>query len=357
MTNDTTKQILDTVKRLKKASVNDVVENLPEKKSRQWVSTLLNRLAEQGKLLRARSGKYVFYALPSNKDLLTKSITKELKNKSLQEDQVFTELKTDAQFLNSQKENIDSILFYAFTEMLNNAIEHSKSKNIEVKAEEIKDKIAFEVIDKGIGVFRNIKFSKKLDSELDAIQELLKGKTTTLPHSHSGEGIFFTSKVADLFILDSYGYRLRVDNIIKDVFVEEIDNTKGTRVRFEIQENSDKHLNEIFEEYQSEPGSFSFDKTKVHIKLYTAGTVYISRSQARRLLNNLNKYKVIVLDFTGIKTIGQAFADEIFRVFTTRHPEIEIQPINMNETVKFMIDRVAKNAQLPLIEGEDRKKA
>jgi len=350
MTTDTSQQILDTIKRLKKASVQDIVSNLPEKKSRQWVSTLLNKLADEGKLSRARLGKHAFYVLPQNKDLLTKRVVKSLENKALQEDRVLEELKRTAPFLRDMEENVDSILFYAFTEMLNNAIEHSKSKTIDVKIEKVDNRIAFEVVDKGIGAFRNIKNKKKLSSELEAIQELLKGKTTTLPHSHTGEGIFFTSKIADIFILDSYGYRLRIDKFVKDIFIEEIDNTTGTRVRFELMENSDKHLNDIFEQYQSKPGSYSFDKTHVYIKLYTAGTIYISRSQARRLLVNLDKFKVVVLNFEGIKTIGQAFADEVFRVFATRHPNIEIKPTNTNDTVSFMIDRAKKNAQLSLVE-------
>ena len=347
---DTSQQILETIGNLKKASVQEIISHLPEAKSRQWISTILNKLSRQGKLSRAKMGKHVFYVLPQNKDLLAKKVVRKLVNNTLAEDKVFADLKKAAPFLTGINENIESILFYAFTEMLNNAIEHSESKTIEVKIEKIENKIAFEVLDKGIGVYKNIKNKNKLNSELDAIGELLKGKTTTLPHSHTGEGIFFTSKIADIFILDSYGYRLRIDKLINDIFVEEIDNTKGTSVRFELNENSDKHLNDVFRLYQSEPGSYSFDKTRVYIKLYTAGTVYISRSQARRLLTNLDKFTVIILDFEGLKTIGQAFADEIFRVFKARHPDIELSPINTNEAVTFMIDRAKKDDQLPLIE-------
>lgn len=345
MTDNTLQQILETIERLKKASVQDVVSNLPEKKSRQWISAILNKLANEGKVIRARSGKHIYYVLPKYKNLLTQKVTKKLQNKSLQEDRVFQELKKKAPFLSGIEENVDSILFYAFTEMLNNAIEHSESKTIDVKMEKYKSKISFEVNDKGIGVFNNIKQKNKLHSELEAIQELLKGKTTTLPHSHTGEGIFFTSKIADVFILDSYGYRLRIDRLINDVFVEEIDNVVGTKVRFELKVGSKKHLSDVFEKFQSEPGSISFDKTLVHIKLYTAGTIYISRSQARRLLTNLDKFKVIVLDFEGIKTIGQAFADEVFRVFTQRHPGIEIRPIKTGKAVSFMIDRAKSEGE------------
>lgn len=69
----------------------------------------------------------------------------------------------------------------------------------------------------------------------------------------------------------------------------------------------------------------------------------ISRSIARRILSNIEKFKVIFLDFNRVKTIGQAFADEIFMVFENKHKKITILPINVNEKVKFMIKRVDKS--------------
>ena len=182
-----------------------------------------------------------------------------------------------------------------------------------------------------------------LKSELEAIQDLLKGKITTQPQSHSGEGIFFTSKAADVFILESFGLRLRIDNLIKDVFVEEIKPAKkGTKVIFRVDCHSKKHLNDIFKAYQTNPQTYDFNKTDIMVKLYTMGTIYISRSQARRVLSGLDKFKTVVLDFDKVPTVGQAFADEIFRVFKLKHPEIKIMPINMNEGVKFMVERVEK---------------
>lgn len=347
MNKDTKDQLITTVSRLKKASVTDVVKNLSQKRSRQWVSTLLNKLVEEGRLVSSKKGKFVYFVLPERLDLIGKRIEKEIANKNINEDLVFNELNTEISFLKDLREEVHNIFQYSFTEMLNNAIEHSQSKTINVLIEKTDDTIIFEIRDSGIGAFRNIMQKKKLSSEIEAIQELLKGKTTTLPHSHSGEGIFFTSKIADIFILDSFEYRMRVDNKIKDVFVEKIKPFNGTRVRFELNIHTKKHLNDIFFEYEAEPGSYAFDKTKVLVKLFKAGTVYISRSQARRLVANLDKFKLIVLDFSEIDTVGQAFADEVFRVFAGNHPEIKIEPINMKETVEFMINRVAK-PQMPL---------
>lgn len=70
------------------------------------------------------------------------------------------------------------------------------------------------------------------------------------------------------------------------------------------------------------------------------GTVYMSRSQACCVLAGFEKFKKIIFDFDRVPSIGQAFADEIFRVFQSRYPHISIEPINMNDAVKFMVGRV-----------------
>ena len=178
------------------------------------------------------------------------------------------------------------------------------------------------------------------------MQDLLKGKTTTAPKAHSGEGIFFTSKVADRFILESFGKKMRVDNIIDDVFFEQQKPSKqGTRVIFSIAKNSKRHLNSIFREFQSSPDSYAFDKTEIRVRLFTMGTIYVSRSQARRILSGLEKFNSIMLDFEHVPTVGQAFADEIFRVFKNKHPKIQIDIENTNEAVRFMVERARNGSK------------
>ena len=65
----------------------------------------------------------------------------------------------------------------------------------------------------------------------------------------------------------------------------------------------------------------------------------VSRSQAKRLLARLDKFEVVILDFEGVSAIGQAFADEIFRVFALKQSSTRIIPINMNEFVQEMVLR------------------
>jgi anti-sigma regulatory factor (Ser/Thr protein kinase)/predicted transcriptional regulator len=319
----------------------DVVERFSI--TRQYAVRLLGELLRNGLLMKVGSTRGAYYVIPGVAEQVDWSMTKKLRNTDLKEHEVLEEIESHSLFARSLTENVRSIFEYAFSEMLNNAIEHSESSNITITVEKTSRHLVFRIRDYGIGVFRNVLQKRGLKSELEAMQDLLKGKTTTQPQAHSGEGIFFTSKIADVFSLESYDYRMKIDNKIHDVFFESMKPVKkGTGVIFELAIDSDKHLSDLFRTYQSDPEEPAFDKTIIKVKLYTMGTIHISRSQARRVLSGLEKFKSIILDFDQVPTVGQAFADEIFRVFVNKHPDIAVIPINMNEAVGFMVNRTGK---------------
>lgn len=340
---DIRNEILTFAQKHRKFNVSDFLRAINNKISRQYASKTISELVGEKKLMRAGQTNRTIYSLPENVIALGNVATIKLRNENLKEHEVLEKISLKAPFILRLKDNIRSIFDYAFSEMLNNAIEHSKSKYIEVEVSKKDRLLTFVVRDFGIGVFRNVMNQRKLASELEAMQDLLKGKITTAPKAHSGEGIFFTSKVASVFTLDSFGYELTTDNLKKDIFFGRTEKvTRGTRVVFSVALNSSKHLIDIFGKFQGGGGDFGFDKTEIQIKLYTSGTVHISRSQARRILSGLEKFKTIILDFDKVPIVGQAFADEIFRVFANKHPEITITPINMNDAVEFMVKRVGK---------------
>ncbi|MCZ6781406.1 MAG: STAS-like domain-containing protein, partial [Nitrospirae bacterium] len=66
--------------------------------------------------------------------------------------------------------------------------------------------------------------------------------------------------------------------------------------------------------------------------------------EARRLLANLETFSEIVLDFRDVKSLGQGFADEVFRVFAGRYPAIAISTENTNPVIDAMIRHVASSA-------------
>ncbi len=178
---------------------------------------------------------------------------------------------------------------------------------------------------------------RRLKNELEAIQDLLKGKQTTAPEEHTGEGIFFTSKLADNLVIQSSTKKLIFDNILKDLFIKNVKNTRGTKINFAISVKSKADLNSVFKKFTA--GAFTFGKTEVSVNLYKMDTDFISRSQARRILSGLDKFGTVLLNFQGVETIGQAFADEVFRVWQKHHQNIMIKYKNANENVEFMIKR------------------
>lgn len=319
--------------------------------SRQYVNLLLHGMVESGELIKIGGTRYAFYVTPdyarAHPELMPARFVKSFKNEGLEEHVVLARIEEAFPSIVKLPEHIRSIFTFAFSEMFNNAIEHSGSVRIGVEISIPKQTLSFVIEDSGVGVFRNVMRQRGLASELEAIQDILKGKVTTMPKSHSGEGIFFTSKSGDLFVLDSYGYQLIVDNTIPDVFIRTVKKQKrGTRVSFQIALDSDRHLQEVFSRYAniSETSDYGFDKTEIRVKLYMIGGVHISRSQARRILAGLEKFKIVVFDFENVPMVGQAFADEIFRVFHRKHPEIRLETENMEAGVKFMVERARNEA-------------
>jgi hypothetical protein len=67
----------------------------------------------------------------------------------------------------------------------------------------------------------------------------------------------------------------------------------------------------------------------------------MARSEARRLLQGIGGSGLVCLDFTGLTMIGQAFADEVFRVFVNAHPNIKLYAVSANPSVTNMIRHVA----------------
>lgn len=258
------------------------------------------------------------------------------KTAGLDESTLYKELCAGLRELSSLPENAERILHYAFTELVNNAIDHSGAEVVEGELRLLDGAIAVEIVDAGVGAFENVRHALGLSSPLDAIGEISKGKTTTDPEHHSGQGIFFSSKAVDRFDLESGTLRWVVDNRRGDFAVGAIPERRGTRVYFEVDRQTKRVLRKIFDEYTTD---LAFDRTRTIVRLFSYGTAFVSRSEAKRLLHGLEKFREVVLDFAGVDTIGQGFADEVFRVWRRAHPETQLIPVDMLEPVEFMVRR------------------
>lgn len=89
--------------------------------------------------------------------------------------------------------------------MINNVVDHSEGSVLRIAI--IEDYVSFQIriIDNGIGIFKKIADGFNLRSINDAILELDKGKCTTDPERHTGEGVFFSSKMFNMFVIQANG--------------------------------------------------------------------------------------------------------------------------------------------------------
>jgi hypothetical protein len=229
------------------------------------------------------------------------------------------------------------IIGYAFTEMLNNAIDHSDSESATITWWTGPDQWTFEVRDYGVGAYPKLREGLHLASEFEAVQELSKGKRTTDRERHTGEGIFFTSKVVDLFRLTSSGVRWTVDNLRHDAALGLVAASEGTSVVCQLDPQTDRILADIFQEFTRD---HAFVRTRPVVKLFEIGTVFVSRSEARRLLDGLEAdFDTVEVDFAGVTDVGQGFVDELLRVWPAAHPGKSVILTNTNPAVEFMVRR------------------
>lgn len=305
--------------------------------TRQAVNAHLRTLIGEGKVIKTGSTRAARY-FPADAALDAQRISWSLDLNNIDESDIYERLSIHLN-LSKLSLNVESIVHYAFTEMLNNAIDHSMSGKGKVEACLDGGKMTFEVRDEGIGVFHSIADKFDLDDEHAALVELIKGKTTTMPEAHSGEGIFFVSRAADRFCLRSHRQQIEWNRAKDDVFVSTPRFIRGTLVRFEVGVHSRTRLENIFAEFAPEKYDYQFRKTRVLVKLLQKD--YVSRSEAKRLLHNLDKFSEIELDMRDVQNVGQGFADEIFRVFANAHPGIEIRAINASGAVTAMLRHVA----------------
>lgn len=306
--------------------------------TRQALSVHLRGLIQAGRVVRLGTTRGARYTLRGRAPA-PRIVSRALRTRGLDEGHAWDELALHLNLRPVLRPSVEEIVHYGFTEMLNNAIEHSEAERCTVRLGLEAGAVTFEVRDPGIGVFHSIASKLHLPDEETALVELLKGRTTTMREAHTGEGIFFTSRAADRFVLRSHRIQVEWDRAREDVFVSKRRYLAGTDVRFTVQRSTPRRLKEVFGEFAPEEYDYQFQKTKVFVKLLRRD--YVSRSEARRLLANLEKFSEIVLDFRDVQSVGQGFADEVFRVFSRRHPSIVIETENTNPVIDAMIRHVS----------------
>jgi anti-sigma regulatory factor (Ser/Thr protein kinase) len=237
-------------------------------------------------------------------------------------------------------QNVIDICQYGFSEIFNNAVDHSASLTADVVFEQTYGYVTIMIIDRGIGIFKKIQRDFTLADPRQALLELSKGRLTSDRKNHSGQGIFFTSRMFDDFTIWSGDLSYRRRRQSEDdwlIEAEDLEKFKaGTIVQMIVGTNAAWAPLDIIQKCQGDVVGF----TKTHVPISLGkypGEQLVSRSQAKRVLARFDRFSEVILDFQGVQEIGPAFADEIFRVYKNSHPDITILAVRTNSQVSRMI--------------------
>ena len=302
--------ILSNVKKFPQSVVKQAMNHFGV--SRTTVIRHVNKLIVDKKLIQIGSTKNVQYFLPdAEKQMYQFNI-----NPSLDEFEIYQDI--FSKYITKIDKNLEDILSYVITEIINNTKDHSQGKVLSIEWLRQARSQHITINDDGIGIYNKLAGLFKVDDLREIVLHLSKGKVTTNPANHTGEGIFFSSRAVDSFKLSANGIVYEKNNKEQDWFVTSTNSPKlGTSVEIIIENHPQQQLKSIFQAFQKND-SLSFNVTEIKVELSKLGTEkYISRSQAKRIIIGLEKFDVIILDFSNIRMAGQGFVHEIFRIFKT----------------------------------------
>jgi hypothetical protein len=260
--------------------------------------------------------------------------------------------------LNGINDNVIEIHHRGFTQILKNAIAYSGAGEVNVEVVYTAAKIRIAVRDRGVGVFEKMRSGMNLKDTRHAALELAKGKQAA-----QGTGLFFVSLLFDEFTMrsgDMVFSRLSQNDWL---LAEHDDHEQGTLVAMAIHPRSPRTVEEVQQQASSIPANtvrvnvmvkraaegheegVHFEATRAGGKMQKiTGETLESAEEAQTLLAPYGAFNEVFLDFAGIREIGQAFAEEIFRNFKSQHPQTKLSWGNAKPEVDEVIQGVAEAA-------------
>ena len=239
-------------------------------------------------------------------------------------------------------ENLTEILRYGFSRIFQNVVDHSDAKQVDIRTEWGRDELTLDIIDHGVGIFNRLTSVLGLQDERECVARLAEGKVTTDSENHAGQGLFFTARAVDRFHLWSGHLHYHRTHAEDDWTLERSEDClAGTGVAISIRYDTPRKISEVFAKCSTldEESDPHFDQVQVTVAMGSTLPIRkADRSQAKKLLQGIDKYRYVLVDFNNVNTVTQGFVDEVFRLFQARHPDIRMEYTNANEDIEFMIE-------------------
>jgi anti-sigma regulatory factor (Ser/Thr protein kinase) len=237
------------------------------------------------------------------------------------------------------RHNVARMAQHAFTELLNNAIDHSGGSGVTVSVRQTGLHLQMLISDDGCGLFERIAQAWQIDDAQLAMLELGKGGLTTQPDRHLGQGLFFVARTADIFDLHANRQAFQRRPGQSGWFGVRPVDRQGTSIYIAIALDTSRTLDEVLRSHAGQ--GYGLHHTEISLRLLTGANTWLeSRAQARRVTARLDSFARAHLDFSGIDDIGPAFADELFRVYAHAHPGVQLVPLAAAPRVAAMIAAV-----------------
>lgn len=235
---------------------------------------------------------------------------------------------------------------HTFCELVNNAIDHSGGTHVTVSLRQTGTQVQLLVSDNGLGLFQQIAETFAIASPALAMLELSKGKLTSQPQRHTGQGLFFASKLADVFDLRANGAAFQQRGWDAQGWHPQRGLAHpGTSAYAAFALDTPRTLDEVRQAWSLDGHGVEFERTSVSLQLMTSEIEGLeSRSQARRVRARLGEFRSAEVDFSGVPVIGHAFADELFRVLAPSQPGLALVPVNMSVAVAALVASVRGSA-------------
>jgi anti-sigma regulatory factor (Ser/Thr protein kinase) len=228
---------------------------------------------------------------------------------------------------------------HAFTELLNNAIDHSGGTSVTVSVRQTPAHLQLLVSDDGCGLFARIGESFAIHDPAQAMLELSKGKLSSQPERHTGRGLYFTARIADILDLHANDSAFQHRAWQRHQWACTRPATRhGTSVFVAISLDSTLSLDAVMRDHSLDGAGYGFERTVVPLQVLTSARGGLeSRAQARQVAARLVQFRRAELDFDGIAEVGHSFADELFRVFAREHPGVELVPTRTSPRVTALL--------------------
>jgi len=238
--------------------------------------------------------------------------------------------------------NLARLAQHVFTELLNNAIDHSGGSSVTISMRQTPAHLQLLVSDDGCGLFERIGSTFAIQDPTLAMLELSKGKLSSQPERHTGRGLFFASRIADVLDLHANARAFQHRRWQPNQWRSGRPATQqGTSVFAAIALDSTCDLDTLLRAHSADGQGYGFERTVVpmHLLADTPGGLE-SRAQARHVAARLAQFRCAELDFQGIDHVGHSFADELFRVFGREYPALDLVAKNTTARVAAMLASV-----------------